>query len=128
MDAIITEKIHQIFFDLDEKKIMVKIHDPSQPSSNKHEKFAFIQLNSFSKPMNISPDLLFRNFYINGSDEFASGKDMHRMWFYIMPDGTSQSIIMNIEDIETTSQQNKFSIVINPFYSQVKEYDAFQKP
>lgn len=127
-NAIVTNKIHQIFFDIKEHKIIIKSYDPSQPEADKHKKFSPASLDSFPTSTNISQDLVIRNFFINGIDEFASGMNVENIYFYIMPDGTSQSVIINIEDTQTTSQQNKFSITINPFYCQTKEYNAFQKP
>ena len=54
---------------------------------------------------------------------------MHDVWFYIMPDGTSQSIIINIEEQELNDVSNNlFALSINPFYSQVTEYETFQTP
>lgn len=126
--AIVSNKIHQIFFDLDEHKIITKIHQPTQHGATEHDKFVPISQDSFPKPMTIPHHLEIKNFFINGKDEFTSGNIMHTTWFYIMPDGTSQSIILNIEDTESTAQNNKFALTINPFYSQVKEYDSFQKP
>lgn len=126
--AIITQKIHQIFFDLENKLITVKIHNPALKEQSEHNKFSPVPPHSFPQPMHISPALAIRNFFINGIDDVQGGNDRKTIWFYIMPDGTSQSIIINIEDIETTSEQNKFAITVNPFYSQVKEHDTFQKP
>ena len=127
-NAIVTNKVHQIFFDIKEHKIIIKSYNQSKPEPDKHKKFSPASLDSFPTSTNISPDLVIRNFFINGRDEFESGINIDTVYFYIMPDGTSQSVIINIEDTQTTSQQNKFAIVINPFYCQIKEYDAFQKP
>ena len=43
-----------------------------------------------------------------------------------MPDGTSQAININILD-EQEETNNKFSIAISPFYSQVKLHEAYAK-
>jgi len=99
--AIMTNKVHQIFFDLDEHMVIVKIHDPAHAATSEHDKFIPVAKNSYPLPMTIPQDLEFKNFFINGKDEFTSGNTMHTAWFYIMPDGTSQSIILNIEDTQT---------------------------
>jgi len=121
--AIITNKVHQIFFDIDERKVVAKIHEPANAQTSEPDKFVPIQ-----NAINIPSSLEIRNFFINDKDDFASGSHISTIFFYIMPDGTSQAIIINIEDVEATLQNNKLSITVNPFYSQLKEYDTFQKP
>lgn len=128
IQATVTNSIRQIFFDLKEHLIIVKAHNPTSTELNEHHKFKPIALESFTESIPISPHLVIRNFFINGTDDIQGGNDKDKIWFYIMPDGTSQSIIINIEDIDTTSTQNKFALTVNPFYSQVRDYDEFQKP
>lgn len=125
--AIVSNKIHQIYFDFEGRKIIVKIHEPAQIGTTEHDKFAPIPQGSYPQPIAIPESLDVKNFFINGKDEFASGNTKHTAWFYIMPNGTSQSIILNIHDDESVNQSS-FAITINPFYSQVKEYDTFQQP
>lgn len=125
--AIINNKVHQVFFDFDDRKIIVKSHEPAQPGTTEHDKFVPIPENSYPKVITIPDSLDIKNFFINGKDDFAAGSNVRTIWFYIMPSGTSQSVIINIEDAEST-HQNRFAITINPFYSQVKEYDTFQQP
>lgn len=125
--SIVNNKIHQVFFDFNNHKIIVKSHEPRQVGTTEHDKFVPIPQDSFPKPIKIPDTLNIKNFFINGKDDFASGGNLDTIWFYVMPNGTSQSIILNIEDTESASQ-NKFAITINPFYSQVKEYDTFQQP
>ena len=53
------------------------------------------------------------------------GETKETAWFYIMPDGSSQDIIINF----TYGDDNKErGIKINPFYVRVNLYDAFQYP
>ena len=129
MQAVINGKVYQIFFDFDQHLIIPKIHDLSLPPTNQHQQFSPLPKGAIPEPITLPAHFAVRNFFINGVDEFGSGRTMKTAWFYIMPDGTSQAIIINIESLEdTASKQYTFSLVINPFYSQVKEYDTFQKP
>ncbi len=124
--AITTKKIHQVFFDFDARTIVVKEHDPNIQDSSTHKQFApSATINKITTPQRLE----FRNFYIDHKDEIEQGKIIHDAWFYIMPDGTSQPVILNIEDQNPDSLQNEeFAITINPFYSQVQEHETFQKP
>lgn len=125
--AVVTKKIHQIFWDIDHKKIIVKVYDEKTNEPSKHKKFKTLPDKTFASTMNIPESFLIENFFIQGGDEAAPGKTMHDVWTYIMPDGTSQNVIINIQDSQETGN-NRFSIIINPFFSQVKLHDSFQKP
>ena len=124
--AVTTKKVHQIFWDIDHHEILVKIFDEKSEEKSKHKQFK-PDVNSAKNTIKIPEQFLIHNFFIQGSDEVQSGKTMHDAWTYIMPDGTSQQVIINIQD-EEESSNNRFSIKINPFYSQVSLHDAFEKP
>lgn len=69
-----------------------------------------------------------KNFYLEGTDQLAHNKNV--VFFYIMPDGMSQDIIINFYDTKDMLPDNSprpVSLVLNPFVVQFKEYDAFQK-
>lgn len=125
--SIVTKKTHQIFWDIDHKKIIVKIYDEKSNEPSKHNKFKPLPDKTAASTMSIPESFIIQNFFIQGGDEAATGKTMHNVWTYIMPDGTSQNIIINIQDTKE-SGNNRFSITINPFFSQVKLHDAFQQP
>jgi type II secretory pathway pseudopilin PulG len=123
--AIINKKIHQIFWDINQHEIAVKIYDEKSEEKNKHKKFKTIDADVFHTNMKIPDSFKFHNFFINGNDEVQSGSTFNNAWTYIVPDGTSQPVMVNIED---ESDNNKFCITINPFYSQVSLHHAFEKP
>ena len=70
------------------------------------------------------------NFYIEDKDEMSYG-ERDTAWFYIVPDGLAQQVIINFVD-EKESEDRGFevetSLVLNPFYAQFKEYNEFQRP
>ena len=121
--AISTKSIHQVYFDFDNNVIIAKEQNSQKQDSNKHKNFS----DTFIDKVHISPQFTFHNFYIQATDEVQQGKVLHDAWFYIMPDGTSQAVIMNIED-NSQDPSKQFSITINPFYSQVQADETFQKP
>ncbi|MBI2353321.1 prepilin-type N-terminal cleavage/methylation domain-containing protein [Candidatus Dependentiae bacterium] len=123
--TIISQQVHQIFFDLEKHEIMVKI-----PDALNFEPDAFVSVGKevAHRFIQIPDHFVVKNFFINGIDDIQGAKGIKTVWFYIMPDGTSQAVIINIEDAEVFSEQNRFSFTINPFYSQVKKHDEFQKP
>lgn len=68
-----------------------------------------------------------KSFYLEGNEVRSAGDTT---FFYIMPDGMSQDIIINFYDTKDTladESPRPVSLVLNPFVVQFKEYDAFQK-
>ncbi|MBP6892747.1 type II secretion system protein [Candidatus Babeliales bacterium] len=125
--AVISKKIHQIFWDLDQHEILVKIYDQNSSEHDKHKKFKIINPDIFRNKIKFSENFLIHNFFIQGKDEMEAGVTKHTLWTYIMPDGTSQQILINIQD-KHEDKNNQFSIKINPFYSQASLHDTFEKP
>lgn len=125
--AIISKKIHQIFWDLDHHEITTKVYDAASSEQDKHKKFKPIAPGVFHSKIKLPESFLIRNFYIQQKDEMEAGVTKHTLWTYIMPDGTSQQILINIQD-EAEDKNNQFAIKINPFYSQVSLHHAFEKP
>jgi type II secretory pathway pseudopilin PulG len=125
--AVISKKVHQVFWDLDKHEITVKIYDEHSAEQSRHAKFKPVAPNSFHTKTTLPESFVIHNFFINGEEEMKSGVTKHTIWTYIMPDGTSQSILVNIQDNSETNN-NQFAIKINPFYSQVSLHDAFEKP
>jgi prepilin-type N-terminal cleavage/methylation domain-containing protein len=64
--------------------------------------------------------------YIEGYLE----KNSKKFWFFIMPEGMAQNVIINCYDTKDVQDFNPrpFSLVLNPFYVQFKIYDTFQTP
>lgn len=67
-------------------------------------------------------DFFFDKKHGQGSDE---------MWYYINSDGIAQEVIFNVVDMqerEKDMQAGSYGLILNPFTSQFKLYDAFQNP
>lgn len=125
--AVITKKIHQVFWNLTQHEIIVKIYDDNSEEKNKHAKFKTVAPDTFHTKIKIPQSFTIHNFFIQGKDTVESGVNMQTVYTYIMPDGTSQAVLINVQDDNETNN-NRFSIKINPFYSQVSLHDSFEKP
>ncbi len=125
--AIISKKIHQIFWDLDHHEIITKVFDENSQEQDQHKKFKPIAKSTFHSTIKYPESFLIRDFFIQSKNETEPGVTKHHIWTYIMPDGTSQQVLINIQD-ENEAKNNEFSIQINPFYSQVSLRDTFEKP
>lgn len=125
--AIMNKTVHQIYFDLNAHHIIVKKYNSKIEADNKHLKFEPLTQDIFQNQMKLPTTFSIQNFFIQNKDEFTPGMKMNDAWFYIMPDGNSQAVIINMND-NSDDRETKFSITVNPFYSQVKLHDTFQKP
>ncbi len=125
--AIISKKIHQIFWDLTHHEIMVKVFDETSNEQSKHQKFKPVAPGIFNSKIKFPENFVIRNFFIQGKDEMEAGVTKFTLWTYIMPDGTSQQVMINIQD-DAEDKNNQFAIQIDPFYSQVSLKNAFEKP
>lgn len=125
--AIITGKIHQIFFNIKDHMIMVKQHDSQSDETSKHQQFKHIHAGLFTSSIQLPQRFIITNFFIQGFDETRVSDTMNEAWFYVMPDGSSQRIIINFTD-DDDQHHARFCFTINPFYSQVKFHETFQTP
>lgn len=123
--AIEGRKLHRVFVNV--KKRTVSIQVKKEKKIGKDE---FVPIKSFYLRSTYQWDtnLIIKNFYIDRKDQMALGSEI---WFFLMPDGLAQDVVLNMIDRKDTRgarQGRKFSLVLNPFTVQFKEYDAFQKP
>ncbi len=125
--SIIAKKVHQVFFDFDHHQIVVKQHNPKIDEKKKEAQFEAVPKNLFHSQIQLPEGFRIRNFFIEKNDEVKPGAKINDAWFYIMPDGTSQPVIINVDD-DSDEHEARFSITINPFYSQATLHDTFQKP
>ncbi|MFC1845561.1 hypothetical protein ACFLX2_00360 [Candidatus Dependentiae bacterium] len=130
--AVVTNKIHKIEFDMGMRQVTVmqaskKIDAEGKPT------FEPIQHSYMNTKIKIPSQLIFRNFYVETFDEMArygAGKRTDAVWFYVVPEGLSQSVIINIVDIKdkVAGRGKTIGLVLNPFSAQFGVYDEFKKP
>lgn len=124
--ALSTGKLHRVYFELEKRVMMVEM----QTNEVHEEKELFAPVTraydetQFSWPKTIT----FKEFFIQGTDRLhKSGSRTTAIWFYVVPDGMVQEVIMNIEEMVGESRV-PLSLVVNPFNAQLTTYDTFQKP
>lgn len=125
--AVMNKTVYQVYFDLNKHTITIKKYEPKIETKNKHLRFESTPKDIFQNQINLPETFSIKNFFVQDKDEFMSGIKMNDAWFYIMPDGNSQAVIININD-DSDDRETNFSIMVNPFYSQVTLHDTFQKP
>lgn len=125
-DALATQKIIRVFFDVEKRLVILESEEPGSIANEVVYKpiTQTYRSNSYEWPQEIE----IKNFFIDGVDELNQPeRKTSFLWFYIMPEGLSQNVIINVEDSSQT-QPIRLGLVLNPFTVQLKEYDTFQKP
>ncbi len=125
--------LHKITFDLEHRKIEVS-QQTDTLDAEKKPIFAPVALHFASNSYTWPETFEIQQLYVQGVDEIAAGglsRKTENIWFFMMPDGTTQEVIINIVDQpENQSEKDakQISIVLNPFTAQCVMYDTFQKP
>lgn len=127
--AVMTGKVHRVFFAFKEHpyvELQVAVAAKTLPDKAPDTELKFEKAAADYNKVSFAWDERFvvKNFYIKGFDEAARG-NLTTAFFYIMPDGVSQEIVINILD---TATQDEAGLVLNPFHVKFTVYDTFQKP
>lgn len=120
--ALSSQKVHRIFFDFTKRVAKVEVEEPGaakdlvvyNPLQQAYRK------TWYEWPENIE----IKDFYIGGIKDPG---ELLNIYFFIVPDGLTQDVIINAVDTSQTTPIN-LGLVLNPFTAQFKEYDTFQKP
>lgn len=126
--ALTTRKVHQIEFDTEKRLVWVSMATGTFKDGNPEVtpiKGAYLPTS-----LKIPPKIEIVNFIIEGFDEWTRGGKRKAAYFFIMPDGLTQSVTINFLDKKHTNVAGKprqFGLVLNPFNAQFKVYDSFQK-
>jgi prepilin-type N-terminal cleavage/methylation domain-containing protein len=131
-NALSMQKTHRIFFDFKKRLIAVQIESQPSTSLTKEADFKDVDIKYVNTHYTWPDQLSFKHMYINGQEKLQqAGVKVTTAWFYIIPDGLTQEVIINTVDNKLLDAQGapvKMGLVVNPFTAQVKRYDAFQKP
>lgn len=128
LHAVYENKTVQVYINVESEKIQLRQFDEQVVEENKHKKFSEIKADNFKPYISLPSSLSIKNFVINETDEVRSQARLQEVWFYIMPDGTSQPVIVNMIDRDDREEKDiPFSFVINPFYARMSSYEGFQE-
>ena len=128
--AIITGRIQQIFVEVG-KSIELRSATGKKDVKGQDE-YKLAQRQYVNTKIAIPSSIDIKNFVIEGfdaMDEYAQRKTGN-VWFFIVPEGLTQEVIINFLDTNDKMYNGKprpVGLVLNPFTAQFKEYDTFQK-
>jgi prepilin-type N-terminal cleavage/methylation domain-containing protein len=127
--ALITHQIHAATFNLSKKQVYLEtvqnIDNPNNPKTSP------VKLPYQSTSITWPEQFDIQSFYIEGTDEKMRAAGQNVFFFYIMPDGIAQDVVINLfdtKDVLPDKSPRPIGLILNPFSVQLKEYDTFQKP
>lgn len=122
--------IHKVLIDLAQHTISLW-GATGKKDAQSNDVFAPATESPLTHPCIIPENVTFKQCFIEGFDEigrFEGNRAAARVWFYMMPDGTTQSVIINMIFNRGKGQSKEIGMILNPFSGRFKVYDAFQKP
>jgi len=129
--ALVTNKSQQVSIDIGKKSIFL-LSDTGEKDRSGEPIFKPPAGLVLDTSIIIPNQIEFKQFFIEGFDMMAkfTRTKTEEMWFYIVPEGMAQDVIINFVDTKDTRDETPrpVGLVLNPFSAQFKIYDAFQKP
>jgi prepilin-type N-terminal cleavage/methylation domain-containing protein len=129
--SLITHKIHRVNVDVG-KKLITLTSDAGEKDKAGEIVFKPIANAVEDTECTIPDQILIKQFFIEGFDMMAkcARSKTASMWFYIIPEGMVQSVVINFNDTKDVRDNHSLPVglVLNPFSAQFKTYDTFQKP
>lgn len=130
-NAIASGNITRVVFDL--KKAQISLEElAKQKDSLGQDKYDLLKIDYNDTSLAWDQNLQIKEFYINNQNALSSDEGSSaKVWFYIVPDGNAQNVMINFTDTHENEKLNEiieYSLVLNPFTVQFKLYDMFQRP
>jgi type II secretory pathway pseudopilin PulG len=130
--ALVTHAIHKVLFDLSNKIITLERATENVNAKGELE-YVPAKGNGISTRCTIPSSIEIKQFFIEGYDEiarYAGNKNAARIWFFIMPDGFCQNVVINMLDASTKDSAQgikQIGLILNPLNGRFYAYDEFQK-
>lgn len=129
--ALSSHTLHRVVFDMSKQSVILE----SEVAQKKEGDVPFtpVNISHLTSRFEWPKELEIKQFFIEGFDEmsrFAGNRKTAQLWFYIVPNGLTQDVIINITHTSQASakEAKQLSLVLNPFKAEFEVHDAFQKP
>jgi type II secretory pathway pseudopilin PulG len=130
--ALQTGHVHKILFNFKERTVKLEEQVIAMDRDGKPV-FVSVALSFFAKKYEWPEYFEIKQFYVEGVDEIAKHNPenaMEDVWFFVVPEGMAQEVIINFVDTRDTSNllESQISLVLNPFRVQFQMYEEFKNP
>jgi type II secretory pathway pseudopilin PulG len=118
--AQISGKIQRLYFDFIKQTVTLEEEQKERTASGERL-YKPVSLGSMKTSLTWPEKFALQSFYVNEKVDLGV---INNIYFIIMPNGLSQRVVINIQDIE---RNEIFAYILNPYTLQFKEYDEMQK-
>ena len=129
-NAIMSHTLHRVSFHFGKKQISLE-KQTDETDKDGEPKFAPLKGQYIKNSLSIPDSIEVKQFFSEGFDEMGriAGGKTTEAWFYIVPAGLAQEVIINFIDKKDriAKKPRPIGLVLNPFNAQFKTYDTFQK-
>ncbi len=129
--GLATQKIQKIVFDLANRQVYLEQETDELDPVTQEPIFKPVLMSYAPKRVDWSESFEVRQFFVQGVDELSAHSTKNAVWFFLLPGGMAQEVIINILDTKNppAGQDGRtFSLVLNPYTVQFKAYVDFQNP
>lgn len=128
--ALITRKLQAVVFDM--KKRHVRVEQSTGAVKDGKPQLEQIKRAYIRTSLELPKQLQIQNFIIEGFDEMSrfGARPTEEVFFYIVPDGLTQAVTINLidtKDLNAAKKPRQVGLVLNPFTAQFTTHASFQK-
>ncbi len=124
---------HKVIFNLAQRTIRME-RKTKEVDHDGEAVFEPVVLDSLPENYEWPEQFEIKQFFVEGVDEVgkhASDSVMEDVWFFVIPEGMAQEVIINLIDTKDTHHTldgQELSLALNPFRVQFTVYEEFQNP
>jgi prepilin-type N-terminal cleavage/methylation domain-containing protein len=130
-NSIKSGRVHRVAFDFEARRIAIASETDVVDRATGDYVYQPLSRQYGRTEMTIPETLKIEQFVIEGYDEMRrrQGKKSAEAWFYLMPGGLTQEVVINMFDLKDRREgkPRPIGLVLNPFSAQFDSYDTFQK-
>jgi len=127
--TVMTGKTHRVVFDI--KKRRVRVERSTGKIVRGEPEYLPVSGSYVAGEMAVPSAFTIKQLIVDGADEMAraigGGQQITEVWFYIVPGGLAQTVIINLLDATNPAHKRQMGLVLNPFNANFAMYDSFQK-
>lgn len=129
--ALTTRSVCKVDFNIKNREVALLLQKLGEQDKNGDPVFAPIKTAYLKTTIRIPEQIDIKQFFIEGFDEMtrSSTKNSTNAWFFVVPDGLTQLVTINLVDTKDLfdNKPRQIGLVLNPFHAQFAVYDSFQK-
>jgi len=128
-NALITQRVHRLLFDINKHIVRVQAQKEEE---GKDPSFYDVQTEYVQTHFQWPESITIKQLFVGKEEQLQRpGIKTEEVWFFVVPNGMAQEVIINTldtKDLDVQGKERQIGLVINPFTVQMSTHDTFQKP